>query len=128
MKGNLMNRIFEAIGEYMGEREVILSFLLTGILLVLSFVAHTRFATTQVMVEGKNYMVHASYYGYPFEMLGVLSPITEDESYWVYLSGEGSFRVLLSGLCINFVLCFSLAFFIVYLSRRLKRMMTGSQV
>jgi hypothetical protein len=128
MKGNLIRKMLEEIGEYMGEREVILSFLLTGVFMVLAFVAHTRMGWTTITYNGMNFMVHASYYGFPYEMISVVTPLTSDENGWLFLSGQGNFNVLLGGLCINFLLYFSLAFLVVLLSRRLMRMMRGSQV
>jgi hypothetical protein len=116
----MITNIFEDIENYMQFRELVLSFLLTVIFLFLSFVGHTRLSTTEITVGEITHTIHISYYGFPSEMIGILNPITEMENYWVYQSEAGVIRIIWSGLFLNVVLYFLLAFTLVYLFRRLR--------
>jgi len=99
--------------------------LLSGLFLFLSFVVHSRLSTTEISfyTHGnikETHTVHIVYYGYPFEMVGMLNPFGFMENYWVEMSGGGLLRIFWSELFLNFVLYFLLAFFIVFLFRRLR--------
>jgi hypothetical protein len=116
-----MKNIFRDIEDNFQTRELVLSFLLTGVFLFLSFVGHTRFSTTEIVDQsGGSHTVHISCYGFPFEMIGLLNPIGYLETYWAYYSGGGLLRILWGGLILNFALYFLLAFAIVYLLEKLR--------
>lgn len=118
-----MSKLIEAIAEYMEPKEFIICFMLTFFLLLLSFISHTRLSTTEIVCKWETYTetypVHISYYGFPFEMVGILTPIGAMESYYVIASKEGLVRILWSGLLANFALYFSLSFLVIYLFKRL---------
>jgi hypothetical protein len=115
-----MKNIFEGIESYIQQRELFICLLLTGILLFLSFVGHSRLSTTQVTDRvGQPHTVFVSYYGFPFEMIGLLNPLNDDQSSAIEQSGGGTLRMLWDGFFLDFVLYFLLAFVIVYSYRRL---------
>ncbi|MEM2913981.1 MAG: hypothetical protein QXH91_01075 [Candidatus Bathyarchaeia archaeon] len=117
-----MSKLVEAIMEYMETKEFIICFILTLFLLSLSFVLHTRLSTTEIVCKWETYTetytVHISYYGFPCEMVGILTPIGAMENYYVIASKEGLIRILWGGLLANFALYFSLSFFVIYLFKR----------
>jgi len=116
-----MKNIFRDVEDNFQTRELVLSFLLTGVFLFLSFAGHTRFSTTEIIDQsGGAHPVHMSYYGFPFEMIGFLNPMGRLEAYWAYYNGGGLLRILWGGLILNFALYFLLAFAIVYLSKKLR--------
>ncbi len=112
-----MNTILQDIADYMQEKEFLAVFLMTILLLVVAFIAHTRFDLTMIVSQGTSRVVHISYYGFPREMAGILTPVGQ-EADWVALSNSGSLRVLWDGLAIDFALYFALSFFVVYLLTR----------
>ena len=115
-----MKNIFEGFENYIEAREFIVSMLLTGVFLFLSFVGRTRLAMTDIIDKwGMPHEIHISYYGFPFEMIGVLNPIGM-ENYYINTSGISLIRIVWVGLFLNFVLYFLLAFALVYSFRRLK--------
>jgi hypothetical protein len=122
VRESMMRNIFEDVESYMQARELLISFLLTGVFLFLSFVGRTRFSTIEVVDKwGELHMIHVSYYGFPFEMIAMLNPIGMMENYWANLGDLGSLaRILWGGLFLNFVLYFLLAFVLVYLFRWLR--------
>ena len=115
-----MKRIMEDIGNYMETKELVYSFLLTMLFLVLAFLASTRLTTTQIKVADGYHDVFVSYYGFPFEMIGILTPLTEMEWVWISNSGSGLLRMLWGGLLLDFLLFFLLSFAIIFLIKRLK--------
>jgi len=116
-----MRRIFEEVGSYVQGKELIVCFLLTILFLFLSFVGYTKLSTTEITeITGITHTIHISYYGFPFQMVGILNPLTETENYWVYHSREGLFRIIWGGFLLNFVLYFLLALILVFSFRRLK--------
>ena len=115
-----MKNIFEDIGNYMQAKELLIVFFLSGVFLFLSFIGHTRLSITEITVGGIAHTIHISYYGFPCEMVGVLTPIGWMESDWMYLSEGGVIQILWNGLLLNFVLYFLSAFALVYLFRRLR--------
>lgn len=119
-----MKKIFEDIENYMQMRELVLSFLLTAILLLVSFALHSRLSTAEitVVIHGvlETHTIHIIYYGFPFEMLGILNPLGNMENYWVQNSGQGRIRILWNGLLLNFALYFSIMFFSIYMFRKLR--------
>lgn len=124
-----MGNIFEEIGNYMQERELIISLLLTVIFLFLSFVGYTRLSTAEITIiehQGtpwesppETHTIHISYYGFPFEMVGVFNPLGSTENYWMGFYDGGLIQILWGGLFLDFVLYFLLAFAIVYVLKRL---------
>jgi hypothetical protein len=62
-----------------------------------------------------------SYYGYPYEMIRILNPMGGETAYGALFAGAGLVQLLWSGLVLDFALYFLLAFFIVYLSKKLRR-------
>lgn len=116
-----MKDIFEEIGNYMQARDFVICFLLTAIFLFLSFVAHVRWSTVEILDNlGEPHLIHILYYGVPFEMIGVFNPFNMDESYYLNQAGEGLVRMRWDGFFLNVVLFFLLAFIVVYLFRRLR--------
>ena len=115
-----MKNIFRDIEDNFEVRELFASLLLTGVFLFLSFVGYTRFSTTEIVdVWGGSHAVHISYYGFPFEMIGLLTPVGSVETEWARHAG-GLLQILWGGLVLNFALYFLLTFVIVYLSRKLR--------
>jgi hypothetical protein len=118
-----MKNIFRDIEENFQARQLILCFLLTGLFLFFSFIGYTSLSTVEITIQYRgSETVHISYYGYPFEMIGILTPIGSGETGWVTASGEGLFRILWAGLVVNFILYFLLAFAVVYFGEKVKRL------
>jgi len=113
-----MNKALQDIADYMQEKQFVAVFAVTFLLLLVSFVSHTRFTETTIMWAGQAHTVHISYYGFPLEMIGVYSPLDYNEELYIQYAGEGMFRVLGSGLALNFALFFTASFFLVYLIAR----------
>jgi hypothetical protein len=116
-----MKNVLRDIEENFQTRELVLCFILTALLLFLAFIAHTRLSTVEITIRAGTYPVHIQYYGFPFEMIGILAPIGNTEISVVYTSREGSLQILWGGLILNFILYFLLAFAIVYLGKKLRR-------
>lgn len=124
-----MRNVFEEIGNYMQAKELIISFLLTGVFLFLSFVGYTNLSTAEITVieyQGtiwerppETHMIHMSCYGFPFGMVGVFNPLGPIENYWMGFYDGGLMQILWVGLFLDFVLYFLLAFAIVYVLKRL---------
>jgi hypothetical protein len=117
--GNVM-RVLEDIENYMHSQELVMVILLTAVFIFLSFIGYTKMSTIEMIVGGKSHLIHISYYGFPFQMIGILNPLSDMENYWIYQSGQGLVRVIWGGLILNVILYFLLAFFLVYLFRRLR--------
>ncbi|MEM3731307.1 MAG: hypothetical protein QW667_03615 [Candidatus Bathyarchaeia archaeon] len=113
-------KFLEDIEEYMHSQELIMVILLTGFFIFLSFIGYTKMSTTEIIVRGQPHLIHIAYYGFPCQMIGILNPLTDMENYWIYQSGQGLIRIIWSGLLLNVILYFFLAFFIIYTIRRLK--------
>lgn len=109
-----MNKVLQDIADYMQEKQFLAVFLVTFLFLLISFVAHTRFTETTIIWAGQSHIVHISYYGFPLEMFGIYTPMG-DEMLWIMYAGEGMFKVLWTGLALNFALFFAASFFLVYL-------------
>jgi hypothetical protein len=117
-----MKNIFRDIEENFQSRELVATFLLTGVFLSVAFVGCTRFTTVPLVDEhGTPWTIHVSYYGYPYEMLRILNPIGGETAYGALFAGAGLIQLLWSGLILDFALYFLLAFVIVYLSKKLRR-------
>lgn len=120
-----MRREMEESERYIQGMEILLSLLLTGVFLFLSFVGHTRLALIPIKVRWftveSTVDVLIAYYGFPFEMIGILTPVTpQQEAQVARAQAQGGFRfqVLWDGLVLNFVIYFMLALVIVYLLKR----------
>lgn len=113
-------KIFENVGDYMHSQELVIVILLTVLFTFLSFVGYTKMSTTEITVSGRSYSIHISYYGFPFQMIGILNPLSDMENFWIYHSGQGLVRIFWSGLILNVIIYFFLAFFLVYLIKRLR--------
>ncbi len=117
-----MRKTLEDIRNSMQFKEVVFSFLLTELFMLVSLVSYTRFTTTEITISiggvMETHAIRVSYYGFPFEMLGVLNPFGMMENYYVSLAGHGLVQIVWRGIFTNFVLYFLLAFLIVYLSKR----------
>jgi hypothetical protein len=117
-----MMDIFEHIRDYMHEKELLMSLLLTAVFLFLSFIGHTKLTTVAIIDKlGESHVIHSSNYGFPFEMIAIFTPFNMDESYWINQAGGGTLRILWGGFLPNFVIYFLLSFVIVYVSQRLTR-------
>lgn len=117
-----MKNVFRDIADTFQSRELVLCFLLTGVFLFLSFAGHTRFTTIDIIDEsGGVHPIRIAYYGFPFEMMGIINPHGRLDQYWINYSGEGLFRIVWGGLILNVALFFLLAFIIVYLLRKVRR-------
>jgi len=116
-----MRNIFEDVGNRIGEKELILILLLTAIFLLVSFVGHTRFAMTEITDKwGTPHEIHVSFYGFPFEMIGILNPLGTMENYYISMTEIGLVQLLWGGLLLNAVLYFLLALTLVYSFKRLR--------
>jgi hypothetical protein len=60
-----MKTIFRDIEENFQTKELVFSFLLTGLFLFLVIIAYIRFTTVTVVWDTKTLTIHASFYGYP---------------------------------------------------------------
>jgi len=111
--------VFEEIQDYMGMKETVISFLMASLFLFLSFCAHTRAELEPITTSLQTMDVPNAYYGFPFEMLSILSPVTvpQENQVDMYVMEEGNlrFQILWHGLVLNFVMYFVLAFLVVYL-------------
>jgi len=118
-----MSRVIESIVEYMEFKEFIICFMLTIFFLLLSFILHTQLSTIELVCRWETYTetytVHISYYGFPYKMIGILTPIGQTENFYVIASKEALIRILWGGLLANIALYFSLSFLITYLFKRL---------
>jgi hypothetical protein len=115
-----MKNILRDIEENFQTKELVLCFMFTVLFLFLAIIVHTTLSTVEIAIPMRgSYAVHIQYYGFPFEMIGILAPIGAAETGWVLASGEG-LQILWGGLILNFVLYFLLAFAIVYLWKRLR--------
>jgi len=124
-----VKNVFEEIANYMQAKELIISFLLTGVFLFLSFVGYTNLSTAEITVieyQGtiwerppETHTIHMSCYGFPFGMVGVFNPLGSMENYWMGFYDGGLMQILWGGLFLDFVLYFLLAFAIVYVLKRL---------
>lgn len=116
----MVRNILEEFANYMESKDYVLTFLLTILFLFFSFVGYTRFAVTEIIDKwGVPHNIHISYYGFPFEMIGILNPIGTMENYYLKISDIGLVRILWSGVFINFILYFLLALILVYTFKRL---------
>jgi len=126
-----MKTVFEEIGDVMQAKELVTSFLLTGLFLFFSFVGYTQLSTTEITVieyQGtiwerppETHAIHMSSYGFPFGMMGVLNPLGPEENFWMEQYEGGLMQILWGGLFLDFVLYFLLAFVIVYVFKTLSR-------
>lgn len=115
--------IFDNIREYIQEKELLMSLLLAVLFMFLSFISRTRLSTIEIIDKlGGSHVIHTSSYGYPFEMIAILTPFNMDESYWIEQAGGGTFRILWNGFIPNFILFFLLAFAIVYTYKRVEKL------
>jgi hypothetical protein len=109
---------------YLEQRDYIIIFLLTISFLILSFASYSELSTTEINIPLENhsmtYKIHIIYYGFPFRMVGILSPLTDIEYFWVYHSGCGMIKILWNGLLLNATVFFAIAFMIVYGFRRVQ--------
>lgn len=116
---------FASIHVYLDRKDYIIILLLTFLFLLISFVSYTELSTTEISVTLETgvlkYIVHIAYYGFPFKMIGILTPLSDIEYFWIYHSGSGIIRVLWGGLLLDFVIYFALSFILVYLFRRFLR-------
>jgi hypothetical protein len=116
----MVRHVLEEFTDYIESRDYILAFLLTLLFLFFSFVGYTRFAVTEIVDKwGTSHSIHISYYGFPFEMVGILNPIGTMENYYLKISDISLVRILWNGLFLNFIIYFLLAFILVYAFRRL---------
>jgi hypothetical protein len=122
-----MNRALQDIADYMQEKQFLAVFLVTFLLLLVSFVSHTRFSEAAIIWAGQSHTVHISYYGSPFEMVGIYTPMG-DEMLWIMYSGEGMFKILWTGLALNFALFFVVSFFLVYFVVRVSAYLTSKRI
>lgn len=105
--------------DYVGIKELILSFFMSVLLILLSFGIQVRVSTVEIMDKfGTSHEILILYYGFPFETMGILNPISELQEYAII--DHGRLRMLWAGLFLDFALYFLLAFVIVYLFRRLR--------
>jgi hypothetical protein len=117
-----MRNIFEDIQENFQTKELVASFLLTVLFLFLALIGYTRLTTVQVVdTYGNTWTIHASFFGYPLQMVRVLTPIGSYENSLTFIvTGAGTMTILLNGLFLDFALYFSLAFVIVYSAKKLR--------
>ena len=117
-------KLLEDIEYHIQMREIVLSLLLTCILLFLSFIGHTRFSAIPITVSTFTMDIPIMYFGFPFEMIGSLTPLTRRQTAHIlaYTQVERGSRlqILGKGLFLNVVIYFTLAFFIVYLYKKFR--------
>lgn len=122
MKKAVIRRVIEEIKDYMGTKEIIISLLTASLLLFLSFFAHTRTELIPITTTVQTMDVPNAHYGFPFEMLTILTPVTSPQAYQIdrYTMDEGNsrFQILWGGMVLNFVIYFMLAFVMIYLFER----------
>lgn len=117
-----MKNVFRDIEENFQTKELVSSFLLTVLFISLSFVGYTRFTTIPLVDStGATWTIHVSYYGFPTEMVRVLTPIGYAETaYGALFAGAGLVQILWGGLVLDAALYFILSFVIVYLWKKLR--------
>ncbi len=116
---NALNRILLDITENIEEKELVMILVFTTILMILSFVAHSRVATVMISSRYGDMDIPIVYYGYPFEMLGYLNPVGMVQ--WAALNslGQSYLSVQWGGLSLNLILFFSLSFVVVYALKKI---------
>jgi len=118
----MMRTVIEEIKDYMGTKEIIISLLTASLFLFLSFFALTRTELVPITTIVQTMDVPIAYYGFPFEMLAILTPVTSPQAYQVnrYTMDEGNprFQIFWVGLVLDFIIYFVLTFFMVYLFER----------
>jgi len=113
-------RALRDIADCMQTKQFVAAFVVTFVLLIVSFISYTRFTETSIMWAGQARIIHISYHGYPLEMIGIYSPLGNDEMLYMAYAGEGTIKVLWGGLALNFALFFAASFFLVYLIVRVR--------
>jgi len=113
-------RALRDIADCMQTKQLVAAFVVTFTLLLVGLASHTRFTETSIMWADQPHTVHISYYGFPLEMIGVYSPLGNDEMLYLQYAGEGMLKVLGGGLALNFALFFAASFFLVYLIVRVR--------
>jgi len=123
-----LKKAYNNILFYIEMRELVVIIILTVLFLFMSYILHTRMGKTEVTIEGFPTPVTAQYYGYPFEMLGIvyLTEWAPTQFETLPLEWVGSYKVstliLWDGLFLNIVLYFLLAFGLMYVVTRLRHM------
>lgn len=123
-----MNRIIRTIKEelenYSEPVDILTSVLMAALLMFISFVGYSRLTLTYVELKfaiATKAPVFITYYGFPFSMIGILTPIGNQQTMtatWNQIAGNSNTRVLWGGLLANFIIFFLLSFFMVYLYRK----------
>jgi len=107
-----------------GAKEIIITLLLTSMFLFSSFIAHVRFTYTPVTVSTYTLDIPITYYGFPFEIIGILNPLTRAQdahvNAYTQIEGAGRLQVLGKGLVLDVLIYLILAFTIVYLFRKFR--------
>jgi hypothetical protein len=129
-----LKKIYDNIFDYMGTRELLYIIMLTALFLFISFAAYMRIGKMEVMEQGVPTTVSISYFGYPFEMIGVAYPTelatgrSELTAIQLAVNYRGGTMILWNGLFLNIVVCFLLAFAVTYTVMRLNRAREASEV
>lgn len=126
-----MRRAYSSILSYIGMRELVVIVMLTILFLFISYVSHVRVETIEITVRGWPSPILMSYYGYPFEMIGIqqkniplASPQQSDGAFSSGSTFGGSYdlppQMLWSGIFENLILFSLLAFAVTYSFERLR--------
>jgi len=117
----VLKKPYDEALNYIGMKESIYIIILTGLLLFISFVGHTRTRRVEVMVDGFPTGVNAEYFGYPFEMVGLLRltpPSIEQMEMSAVQIAEGFYKVSIeitwTGLILNIVSFSLMSLVLVY--------------
>jgi len=124
---SLPKRMKEGIENYSEPVDILTSFFATAVLMFISFVGYSRLTTTIIHIPmgiGRDAIVHITYYGFPFSMIGILTPVggqQTTDALWYMMLGNSNVQILWAGLFINFAFFFLLSFSAIYAYRRFIR-------
>ena len=114
----MIRKIVKGITSYMGIKELIICFFLSGLLILLSFGYRVKVSTVEITDRwGGSHEIFVLYYGFPFETIGILNPTGIPEYVIITIP---HLPVLWDGLFLKFALYFLLAFIILYVFIRLR--------
>jgi len=125
-----LRKAYSSILYYIGTRELVVIVLLTVLFLFVSYISYVRVETVETMIREWPSPVLMSYYGYPFEMIGIqqknMAPPSIQQPDSTFFSGStgGSYdvtpQILWSGLIVNLILFSLMAFAVIYSFERLR--------
>jgi len=123
----ILKRIKEEILTYVEPVDIVTSLLTTAVLLFFSFVGYSRLTTADIYLPmgiGTHAVVFITLYGFPFPMVGILTPIGGQQTVaatWYWMLGNSNTQIFWTGLFSNIAIFFLSTFFAIFLYRRFIR-------